>query len=215
MELHLKVFEGLNPFQENAYLVYGDGKGHLFDPGFTTDEEWNPFLQFLEAQKIDLEAIVLTHAHVDHIMGLQEAVDRFKVPVYMHPAGEVFIHQFPEKARMYGMDALPITVKPQFIEPSPVLKIGTFEYDVRYTPGHAPGHLSFYHKKGGWVIVGDVLFAGSIGRTDLYGGNFSLLEESIKKEIYTLPDDTKVWPGHGGPTTTGHEKRTNPFVNEL
>jgi len=136
------------------------------------------------------------------------------VPVYMHQESLPFIEQYPQQAMMFGLEAEPIEVNPTFIDASWTLRIGSFEYDARYTPGHAPGHLSFYHKPGGWVIVGDVLFAGSIGRTDLYGGDFSLLEESIRKKIYTLPDETVVWPGHGPHTTVGYEKRTNPFVKE-
>lgn len=214
MELNLEVFDGLNPFQENAFLVHSDGKAHLFDPGFSNGYEWNRLLSFLENEKLDVEAIVLTHAHVDHIMGLQKAMQEFQVPVYMHQESLPFIEQYPQQAMMFGLEAEPIEVNPTFIDASWTLRIGSFEYDARYTPGHAPGHLSFYHKPGGWVIVGDVLFAGSIGRTDLYGGDFSLLEESIRKKIYTLPDETVVWAGHGPHTTVGYEKRTNPFVKE-
>lgn len=113
---------------------------------------------------------------------------------------------------MFGLNADPIQIAPEFVDVSQNLRIGSFEYDVRNTSGHAPGHLSFYHKPGGWVIVGDALFAGSIGRTDLYGGDLALLEENIRKKLYVLPDETKVWPGHGTFTTIGYEKRTNPFV---
>ncbi len=214
MELNLEVFDGLNPFQENAFLVHSGGKAQLFDPGFSNGYEWNRLLSFLENESLDVEAIVLTHAHVDHIMGLQKAMQEFQVPVYMHQESLPFIEQYPQQAMMFGLEAEPIEVNPTFIDASWTLRIGSFEYDARYTPGHAPGHLSFYHKPGGWVIVGDVLFAGSIGRTDLYGGDFSLLEESIRKKIYTLPDETVVWPGHGPHTTVGYEKRTNPFVKE-
>ncbi len=214
MELQLELFEGLNPFQENAYLVRSGNKAHLFDPGFSDGHEWDRLLAYLESNQLEIEAIVLTHAHVDHIMGLQKAMYLFEAPVYMHKESYPFIDQYPQQAMMFGFEAEPIDVNPTFIDASWTLRIGSFEYDARYTPGHAPGHLSFYYKNGGWIIVGDVLFAGSIGRTDLFGGDFSLLEESVRKKLYTLPDETVVWPGHGPHTTIGHEKRTNPFVKE-
>lgn len=214
MDLQLAKFDDLNPFQENAYLAYSNGKAHLFDPGFTNGYEWDRLLKFLELHQLDIEAIVLTHAHVDHIMGLQKAMQLFNAPVYMHQESIMFIENYPEQAMMFGLEADPIEVRPVFIDASWTLQIGSFEYDARYTPGHSPGHLSFYHKKGGWVIVGDALFAGSIGRTDLYGGDFELLEENIRKKLYTLPEDTVVWPGHGPETTIGYEKKTNPFVRD-
>ncbi len=212
MELSLEIFEGLNPFQENAYLVYHGRSAHLFDPGFSSGAEWDGLLRTLEEKQLTVEAIVLTHAHVDHIMGLQKAIQLFEAPVYMHKESYTFIENYPEQAMMFGLDAEPIQVDPQFVEASWTLQIGSFIYDARYTPGHAPGHLSFYHKPRRWVIVGDALFAGSIGRTDLFGGDFALLEESIRKKLYTLPDETIVWPGHGVHTTIEYEKRTNPFV---
>lgn len=214
MELQLEILDGLNPFQENAYLVHSGGKAHLFDPGFTNRHEWSRLHQLMETNQLEMEAIVLTHAHVDHIMGLQQAIHLFDVPVYMHRESMPFIRQYPQQATMFGLEAEPIEVDPTFIDASWTLRIGSFEYDARYTPGHAPGHLSFYYKPGGWVIVGDALFAGSIGRTDLYGGDFALLEESIRKKLYSLPEETVVWPGHGPHTTIGHEMRTNPFVSQ-
>lgn len=214
MDLQLAKFDDLNPFQENAYLVYFNGKAHLFDPGFSNGYEWDRLLKFLELHQLEIEAIVLTHAHVDHIMGLQKAMQLFNAPVYMHQESIMFIENYPEQAMMFGMEADPLEVRPVFIDASWTLQVGSFEYDARYTPGHSPGHMSFYHKKGGWVIVGDALFAGSIGRTDLHGGDFELLEESIRKKLYTLPEDTIVWPGHGSETSIGYEKKTNPFVRD-
>ncbi len=214
MELQLEQFGGLNPFQENAYLVYYNNKAHLFDPGFSNGSEWDRLLRYLERQQLEIEAIVLTHAHVDHIMGLQRAIELFKAPVYMHKEDYIFIEKYPEQAMMFGLQSHPLEVCPGFIDASWTLQIGSFEYDARHTPGHSPGHLSFYHKKGGWIIVGDVLFAGGVGRTDLYGGDFEQLEESIRKKLYTLPDEIVVWPGHGSNTTIGYEKKTNHFVKE-
>lgn len=212
MKLQIVPFEGLNPFQENTYLVADGSRAHIIDPGFSTDQEFSTLLTVLQENALTVEAIVLTHAHIDHIMGLERCTDQFNVPVYMHADGMVFIEQYPEQARMFGFLAEPIRVSPSFIEPSPALSIGSFVYDARYTPGHAPGHVSLYHQEGGWVLSGDALFAGSIGRTDLHGGDYSTLEQSIRQQLYTLPDDTVVWSGHGPSTTIGHEKAHNAFV---
>lgn len=214
MNLHLDVFEGMNPFQENTYLVHNNQVAHLIDPGFSSASEWNRLQNVLEQKKLQIEAIVLTHGHVDHVIGLQEAFDRFQVPVCMHHETWPFLDHFPQQAMMFGFQADPIKVDPQYVEPSADLRIGSFTYDARYTPGHAPGHLAFYCKEAGWVISGDALFAGSIGRTDLYGGDFQLLEKSIRTQLYTLPDETVVWPGHGPKTTVGRERRSNPFVSD-
>ncbi len=215
MQLHLEKYEGLNPFQENAYLIHDNKKAHLFDPGFSNDSEWDLLLRKLKEHDLSIEAIVLTHAHVDHIMGLQRAMQLFQVPVYMHRDSYIFIEQYPQQAMMFGFKAEPIEVDPFFIDASSTLQIGSFQYDTRNTPGHSPGHLAFYRKTENWVIVGDALFAGSIGRTDLYGGDYDQLEQSILKQLYTLPDDTTVWPGHGTHTTIGFEKQNNAFVTQL
>ncbi|MDG5766125.1 MBL fold metallo-hydrolase [Balneolales bacterium ANBcel1] len=214
MQVQLEAFEGLNPFQENAFLVHDNKIAHLFDPGFSNSQEWEILLRKLKDQKLNVEAIVLTHAHVDHIMGLQKALQLFNVPVYMHRDSFVFIEKYPEQAMMFGLEAEPITVRPEFIDASPALTIQSLTYDVRFTPGHSPGHLAFHRKQEGWVIVGDALFAGSIGRTDLYGGDYDLLEKSIREELYTLPDETVVWPGHGTHTTIGYEKANNAFIRQ-
>lgn len=212
MKLQVMPFEGLNPFQENTYLVTDGSRAHIFDPGFSTGQEFSDLLKVLEITNLSVEAVVLTHAHIDHIMGLERCTEHFDVPVYMHTEGMVFIEQYPEQARMFGFVAEPISVTPRFIEPSSALSIGSFVYDARYTPGHAPGHISFYHEQGGWVLSGDALFAGSIGRTDLHGGDYATLEQSIRQQLYTLPDDTVVWSGHGPSTTIAHEKAHNAFI---
>ncbi|MDI6402635.1 MBL fold metallo-hydrolase [Balneolaceae bacterium ANBcel3] len=212
MNLQLEIFEGLNAFGENAYLVHNGTRAHLFDPGFSNDYEWGLLIGKIKELKVIPEAIVLTHAHIDHILGLQRAQELFNAPVYMHEDGLPLMDHFDEQAMMFGLEADPITVEPFPILPSNAARIESFEYDIRHTPGHAPGHVSFYHQPGGWVIVGDTLFAGGVGRTDLYGGDFGLLEESIRKKLYVLPDETVVWPGHGHQTTIGYEKKSNPFV---
>ena len=214
MKLQIVPFEGLNPFQENTYLVTDGARAHIFDPGFSTEQEFSSLLTALQKRNLSVEAIVLTHAHIDHIMGLERCTGHFKVPVYMHAEGMEFIDQYPEQARMFGFMAEPIRVSPRFVEPSSALSIGSFVYDARYTPGHAPGHLSFYHQEGEWVLSGDALFAGSIGRTDLPGGDYPTLEQSIRQQLYTLPDHTTVWSGHGPTTTIGHEKAHNAFVRD-
>lgn len=209
----MKVFTyEVNPFRENTYLLVEDGRAVLFDSGFYTASEMNIFLQTLEQEKAGLEAIILTHAHLDHVFGIEMVKNRFDVPVYLHPEDFYFWDNYVASAARFGFQVKPFGFQPESITPASSVNLHGFEFDVRFTPGHAPGHLSFYIKEIGTVISGDALFKESVGRTDLYKGDFAQLESSIRTELYTLPDDTIVLPGHGPFTTIGHEKMHNPFV---
>ncbi len=206
MELH--SFE-VGPFLENTYLLSKQESYLLIDPGFSTEPEYQ---QLKEKVGEALEAIVLTHAHVDHVLGLSRVLQDFDVPVYLSDEDRFLWNNFESQAQMFGINQGGFNFTPKILPSEDDFKVGEFEFECLYTPGHSPDHISLYFPNENLVIAGDVLFKESIGRTDLYKGNFEVLEKSIKEKLYTLPEDTKVYPGHGPATTIGHEKAHNAFV---
>ncbi|MEX2640351.1 MAG: MBL fold metallo-hydrolase [Balneolales bacterium] len=202
----------VNPFQENTYLLEKEGTAIVFDPGFSNATEINPFVRTLEEWNAELTAVVLTHAHTDHVLGLDRLLGRYDVPVYLNHEDLFLWENFVAASAMFGLEVKPFDFTPIDLPARRGWKIGPFTLDVLFTPGHAPGHLAYYDPGEKVLIAGDTLFRNSIGRTDLYKGNFDLLEKSIRQEIYTLPDETRVLPGHGPETSVGHEKANNQFV---
>lgn len=209
--MKLKSFT-VNPFQENTYLLEKENKAVIFDPGFFNATEINGMDQTLKEWDAELIAVILTHAHTDHVLGLQRVLDRYDIPVYMNHGDLYLWENFVATSAMFGLQVEPFNFTPLSLEPKKDWQIGPFTFDIIFTPGHAPGHLSFHAKAANLLIAGDALFRESIGRTDLYKGDFDQLEKSIKENIYTLPDETRILPGHGIETTVGHEKVNNPFV---
>lgn len=206
MELH--IFE-VGPFLENTCLLSKGGRYLLIDPGFSTEPEYQ---QFKEKSDGELDAIVLTHAHVDHVLGLSRVLLDFDVPVYLSGKDRFLWDNFGSQAQMFGINQGGFNFNPEELPAEGTFEIGNFEFDCLYTPGHSPDHVSLYFPGENLVIAGDALFKESIGRTDLYKGDFEVLAKSIKEKLYTLPEETKVYPGHGPATTIGHEINHNPFV---
>ena len=204
----------VGPFAENTYLLIEGEQALIIDPGFLADSEFQTVKKQVDEQDLELFAVVLTHAHVDHVLGLQRVVDDFDVPVYLSDKDRHLWNNFGSQAAMFGFTSDGFSFDPEVLPIIDEWNIGNFSFDVRYTPGHAPDHVSLYSKSDGIVIAGDALFKEGIGRTDLYKGDFNVLEESIREQLYSLPDDTIVYPGHGEKTTVGHEKQANPFVKE-
>ncbi len=209
MDLHQFT---VNPFYENTYLAVEGEAAVLFDPGFFDENEFRQFEQKLSKSGAGLRAVVLTHAHVDHIIGLKKVKSRFDVPVYLHRDDMFFWENYVTQAGMFGLEVEPFDFTPTHLPPQSGWDETGISFDVLFTPGHAPGHLSFYRSQEGLVIAGDTLFQGSIGRTDLYKGDMDTLAKSIKQQLYTLPDETIVYPGHGPATDIGTEKQSNAFV---
>lgn len=209
--MNIRIFT-VGPFQENTYLLIEGDQALLLDPGFNTVNEYNEFKRELAESGAYLIAICLTHAHVDHVLGLNKVLRDFDVPVYINQADTYLWDHFSQQAAMFGFQAEPIKTDPLPLNAQPSTEIGAFRFDVLYTPGHSPDHVSFYFKKEELVIAGDVLFKESIGRTDLYKGSFDILAASVKEKLFTLPGNTTVYPGHGPDTTIAHEKEHNPFV---
>ncbi|MEX2455976.1 MAG: MBL fold metallo-hydrolase [Balneolaceae bacterium] len=209
--MKIQKFE-VGPFGENTYLLVKSGEAVVIDPGFSNESEFGLFEKALSESGATLIAVVLTHAHVDHILGLTRLLKKYPLDVYLNYSDLYLWNRFPEQATMFGIQAAKINTEPKELPVRKDFTLGSFSMDVRYTPGHAPDHVSIYFEQDNVVIAGDALFKQSIGRTDLYKGDFDLLAKSIRKELYTLPNETRVLPGHGPETTIGFEKKNNSFV---
>lgn len=200
----------VGPFQENCYIV-GDentGNGVLVDPG---DEAARISLA-VEQTQLEIEKIVITHAHIDHVGAVAALVDEYACPVLMHAEAEPMLKQLPTQAMMMGLRFGKVPTVDRYIEDEEIIEVGGLRLRALYTPGHAPGHLAFYEENEGIVLSGDALFAGSVGRVDLPGGNMEVLMKSIQERLLTLPDETLVYSGHGPRTTIGEERAHNPFL---
>lgn len=195
-------------FAENCYLVAdGDsGDAVIVDPG----EEVELFLRRLATQRWTLSAVWLTHAHLDHIAGVAELVRATGVETYLHPDDRRLYDGVVDQGRWLGVEVEAPPAPNHALAHGDTVTVGDCAFTVAHTPGHSPGSVTFLGH--GVAIVGDVLFAGSVGRVDLPGGDGPTLFKSIEETLMPLPDDTIVYPGHGPATTIGHERTTNPFV---
>lgn len=206
--MEIKKFE-VGPFLENTYLLTKNGQHLIIDPGFSNEPEYQKVKESITGE---LKAVVLTHAHVDHILGLSRLRNDFDVPVYLSTEDRFLWENFGSQAQMFGINQTGFGFEPDDLPGEGTFSVGDFEFDCLYTPGHSPDHISLYFSEQEFVIAGDALFKESIGRTDLYKGNFDVLAKSIKEKLYSLPGNTTVYPGHGPETTIAHEKHNNPFV---
>lgn len=202
----------VGPFAENTYLLTEDNDALLIDPGFSNEKEFKQFRSELANSGSLLKAVILTHAHIDHQLGLPAVLKAFDVDVYLNHTDLTPWNNISQQARMFGLQADNLDFTPNELPGKGTFSIGSFQMDLLYTPGHAPEHVSIYFEDDDVVLAGDTLFKQSVGRTDLYKGDSNLLKKSIREKLYTLPDETIVYPGHGAVTTIGEEKRNNPFV---
>lgn len=202
-----------NPFQENTYLIINEQKlCWIVDPGMFDSNETKTLFQYIDDNGLKPQSIINTHTHIDHILGVTEVMNRYSIPFGVNEHDMPVLNAAVASAMMFG---LPFSNPPKptfFIGDNETLKLGDDEIEVRFAPGHSPGSIVFYHAAGNWVIGGDVLFQGSIGRTDLPGGNFDTLIHSIRTQLFTLPEETIVYSGHGPATDIGNEKAYNPFL---
>jgi len=201
----------VTPFAQNCSVVWCERTraGAVIDPG----GDLGQVLAAVRDNGVRLEKILLTHAHIDHAGGTAELADSLKLPIVgPHRGDQFWIDGLPEQAKMFGFGHCERFTPDQWLEDGDHVQLGDIDFEVRHCPGHTPGHVVFYSAADRVAFVGDVLFAGSIGRTDLFGGSFPILERSIREQLYTLPDETRVVCGHGPDTTIGREKRSNPFV---
>lgn len=194
-------------FQENCYLVADEtaGVSVLIDPGAEADR----LISVIERSGTEPTAIWLTHAHLDHVGAIAGLERRWRLPIYLHPLDEPLYSMASRQAALYGLPFEQPPAADRTLGDGDVLEVGRFRFSVMHAPGHAPGHVVIHGH--GLAFVGDCLFAGSIGRTDLPLSNPRELAESLDR-IVRLPEDTVVYPGHGPPTTVGTEARSNPFL---
>jgi hydroxyacylglutathione hydrolase len=212
--LHIECFT-FNAFQENTYLLANENKEcWIIDPGMYENDEISYFKSYISSHNLTPKAIINTHTHLDHIFGVNALKDTYNIPFGIHKSDLPVLNGAAGSAMLFGFNFRDIPKVDFYIEASQPLVLGTDSLDVRFTPGHSPGSVSFYNPKENWLISGDVLFNGSIGRTDLPGGNFDTLINSIKTELFPLPDNTVVYSGHGPSTTIGQEKKYNPFLQD-
>ena len=203
-----------NPFQENTYIIYNDEKQcWIIDPGMSDSSELSYFSGYLDEHQLIPQEIINTHTHLDHIFGVPALMDKYNIPFGIHEKDQPVLNGAAGSAVLFGFEFRNIPKPTFYISENEKLPLGGDELEIRLVPGHSPGSIAFYYAAGGWVIAGDALFSGSIGRTDLPGGNYDQLITSIRTELFTLPENTVVFSGHGQPTNIGNEKNYNPFLN--
>lgn len=211
--IDIKIFE-FNPIVENTYLLYDETKeAVLIDCGCMTPLEENLLSDFISQKELSLKRLLCTHLHFDHAIGNGFIYRKYGIKPEAHKKEVEIIPSIKDQIKSMG---LPFPIKFADIESylvgNETISFGKSELITLLVPGHSPGSLAYYSKKDGFIIVGDVVFNGSIGRTDLWGGNYDVLIAAIKDKILTLPDETTIYPGHGPSTTVINEKLNNPFL---
>lgn len=210
LKVHSFIF---NPYQENTYLVYDrQGDCIIIDPGMSNYREEEELKAFIDNNSLNPVALYNTHCHVDHVLGNNYIYQQYGLKSLFHEGEMSTLVAVTTYAPQMGFNYTQAPIGEIFLKENDKISIGGYNLDIIFAPGHSPAHLCFYSEENKFLIAGDVLFRNSIGRTDLPGGNHQLLLNNIQKYIYTLPDDTIVYPGHGPSTTIGHEKNNNPFV---
>ena len=203
----------VTPFQQNCSLIWCEetGKAALVDPGGDPER----IAAAVAAAEVELERILLTHAHIDHVGAAAELGEKYGVPIEgPHRDDEDLLEAIPEQGKMFGLPAVPVPTPARWLEAGDTVDFGAEKLEVLHCPGHSPGHVVFLDRAGQLAISGDVLFSGSIGRADLPGGDLDVLLRSIREQLWPLGEDVAFLPGHGPMSTFGQERRTNPFVGD-
>ena len=202
-------------FGINTYLVFDPDTKEcaIIDPGMSNPQEEGAIENFIDEKGLKLTQIINTHLHIDHVAGIPFLRKKYGAPVLAHEGDKFLGEGLAQQARMFGLnlplDNIEIS---EYIKAGDKIKIGNGELEVISVPGHSKGSVALYDPQGGYLISGDALFKGSIGRTDLPGGNYKELIDSIESRLLSLPDETVVFPGHGPSSTIGEEKQSNPFL---
>ena len=210
--LTVKSFE-FNPVQENTYVLSDEKDAcWIIDPGCYFGNERTALKEYVEQQGLSPQMLLNTHCHLDHVFGNKFVYDTWDLPLHLHEKEEPVLAAAPDMGRLWGMPFENYRGELIYLTPGRPLSFGNDPLTILFLPGHSPGSLGFYCPSQGFLIGGDVLFREGIGRTDLPGGDYETLLNSIHRQLWTLPDDTIVYPGHGEPTTIGWERKHNPFL---
>ena len=203
-----------NEFAENTYLLYDETRDAIIiDPGCYHSKEKEQLKQFVKENNLTIKILINTHCHIDHVLGNKFIKDQYNVPLFIHKTEVPYLKAVSSYAPNYGFIKYEESIADQFIDEGEKIKFGKSELDILFVPGHSPGHIALVSREQNFCIGGDVLFQQSIGRTDLPGGNFDDLINSIKSKLFIQDDNMKVYPGHGPATTIKDEKKYNPFLN--
>ena len=201
------------PFQENTYLLYNEQKECIIiDPGCYEAYEKKMLLKTLEDLQLEPKILLNTHCHLDHALGNKLVAETFQLQPWIHPKEAPVLQRAPESAQRFGLEFEVYTGPCNWLTEGEEIVLGEDRLKILLAPGHSPGSVCFYCESQSFIIGGDVLFRNSIGRTDLPGGDHQTLLNSIRRELWPLPDAVIVYPGHGGQTTIGYEKRENQFL---
>lgn len=210
--LHIQSFV-FNEFQENTYIIWDESLCcAIIDPGCYKPHEQKVLADFIAQKSLKPTLLLNTHCHIDHILGNNFVADTYALPLHLHE-GELFTYKDANRwAAMFGIPEFVVPQAQVYLKEGDVIQLGQESLEVLFTPGHSIASISFYHAASNTLFSGDVLFMEGIGRTDLPGGNFARLEQSIRNILFALPDETRVFSGHGPQTRIGHEKKFNPFL---
>ena len=205
-----------NPFQENTFIVYDEtGECVIFDPGCFDNAEQKTLSDKITELQLRPVRLINTHCHLDHVFGNKYVADTYQLGLEIHEEELSMLNAVPQICEMYGLPKPePSPAPSSFLTPGEIVEFGTTTLEMFFTPGHSPGSISFYCREDKFVIAGDVLFYGSIGRTDLPGGDYDTLIRSIKTQLLPLGDDITVYSGHGPATRVGYERKNNPFLQD-
>lgn len=202
-----------NPFQENTYVLFDETKECvIIDPGCSNKEEREQIAEFIEEEGLKPVRLLNTHCHIDHVFGNTFISKKYNLGLEIHQEDLQTLHSLPQVSHLYGLNAEESVEPSGFLKEGDRIKFGNSVLDIVFTPGHSPGSISFISREDKFVVSGDVLFYGSIGRTDLPGGDHELLLASIREKLFVLDDDYIVFSGHGQDTDIGFEKKNNPFL---
>lgn len=211
--MNIKLFT-FNPFQENTYVAYDESKECIIiDPGCYNTQEEQELKRFINKEGLNPVKLINTHCHIDHILGNQFVSEEWDLELYIHKLDIKLVENSSEIAKIYGFKEYKKSPFPKhFLEDKDTLTFGNSNFEILFTPGHAPGHICLYNKETNLIISGDVIFQGSIGRTDLPGGDHKTLINSITTKLLPLADSTQIFCGHGPSTNLAYEKENNPFL---
>jgi len=202
-----------NPFQENTFVLFDESKeAVVIDPGCYTPEEKKLLSDFIDGKELKPVRLLNTHCHIDHVLGNKYIAERYGLELEMHKGEIPVLEAVLNYGTMMGLQVEESPKAGRFLDEHDVIEFGNSKLEIRFTPGHSPASICFYSPADQFIIAGDTLFEGSIGRTDLPGGDMDTLMKSIERELLSLPDETRVYPGHGSHTTVGVERKSNMFI---